>query len=847
MKKVLLLLMTIAMVAVSASATKIYVCGTKITGTTSFNAGGGTVSFNASSNTLTINNVYYLKSGSSNNGISVDECDANLTINLVGSVTFGIGDADAVLLKSSGKSATVNVSGYAHFYTSSSGHAGLKLQSQNVTITGSGQLDIEHVNSSTSVNSVNAVKGGTGNENITFKIKKCTLKSNGARLYNLNNVTFNPTGSFGSDDYSTYITFTYYSSSSSSPHASSISNFYKGTGVKLLKPIVYYNESLNFLTVNNFSNEAVVADVSPVAVFNSSYFPDANFRSYLLGLYPKGYINTSDVNARTSMIISSKSISDLQGINYFSKLTYLDCSYNNISSLSYLPNTITELHCNNNQITSLSSSSYSYIPSNIRKLYCQNNKLSAVNGFYNDYITYLDCSNNQITELYNIPDVQELNCSNNKLSGTFQMSYHEDLKTLNISNNPYITTLEICNNSSLTSVNVTNCSSMTRLDCYGNKISSLNLSGCSALKILMCHNNQLTSLSNLPNTLQQLGCSNNKFSGTFSLTGRSALTYLNVSYNPYITILNVSGNSLATLYVWENSEMNTLYCDNNQITALELTGCTKLVELVCGNNQLDSRFFTVCDLSDCQSLQALSCSNNKFTTATIAGFTKLKILDVRNNTQLTTLNCYNNALTNLMYSGCTALKTLDCAVNKLASLPALPSSVTKFNCSANQLTSMPALPNGLLELSCAYNKLTSLSVQGLNSLTKLEIYGNQIKETAMGNLVNSMRTIPAGSTGDFKVLGSSDEGNVITTAQVKTARNKRWYPKKNVNGYWVDIPVNIPGDVNNDGLVSSVDVTVLYNYLLNNDSQHLVNGDQDGDGIITSADIMIVYNLLLGN
>ena len=64
---------------------------------------------------------------------------------------------------------------------------------------------------------------------------------------------------------------------------------------------------------------------------------------------------------------------------------------------------------------------------------------------------------------------------------------------------------------------------------------------------------------------------------------------------------------------------------------------------------------------------------------------------------------------------------------------------------------------------------------------------------------------------------------------------------------WVDIPVSIPGDVNGDGYVSSVDVTALYNYLLNGDDSELVNGDQDGDGIITSVDITIVYNILLGN
>ena len=62
-------------------------------------------------------------------------------------------------------------------------------------------------------------------------------------------------------------------------------------------------------------------------------------------------------------------------------------------------------------------------------------------------------------------------------------------------------------------------------------------------------------------------------------------------------------------------------------------------------------------------------------------------------------------------------------------------------------------------------------------------------------------------------------------------------------------PVNpvIAGDVNGDGHVSSVDVTALYNYLLDGDTSALVNGDQDGDGHISSVDVTAVYNILLGN
>ena len=66
---------------------------------------------------------------------------------------------------------------------------------------------------------------------------------------------------------------------------------------------------------------------------------------------------------------------------------------------------------------------------------------------------------------------------------------------------------------------------------------------------------------------------------------------------------------------------------------------------------------------------------------------------------------------------------------------------------------------------------------------------------------------------------------------------------------WVvedDSPV-VAGDVNGDGLVTSIDITVLYNYLLLGDDTHMVNGDQNQDGPVTSNDVTTVYNILLGN
>ncbi len=54
------------------------------------------------------------------------------------------------------------------------------------------------------------------------------------------------------------------------------------------------------------------------------------------------------------------------------------------------------------------------------------------------------------------------------------------------------------------------------------------------------------------------------------------------------------------------------------------------------------------------------------------------------------------------------------------------------------------------------------------------------------------------------------------------------------------------GDVNLDGAVTSADVTIVYNYLLNGDNTYIATSDIDSDGTITTADITATFNMLLG-
>ncbi len=76
-------------------------------------------------------------------------------------------------------------------------------------------------------------------------------------------------------------------------------------------------------------------------------------------------------------------------------------------------------------------------------------------------------------------------------------------------------------------------------------------------------------------------------------------------------------------------------------------------------------------------------------------------------------------------------------------------------------------------------------------------------------------------------VGSSDGNAVPATCEVTVKR-----------------PV---GDVNVDGRVTSVDVTCLYNYLLNGDETFASTSDINCDGAITAADITMIYNILIGN
>jgi hypothetical protein len=56
---------------------------------------------------------------------------------------------------------------------------------------------------------------------------------------------------------------------------------------------------------------------------------------------------------------------------------------------------------------------------------------------------------------------------------------------------------------------------------------------------------------------------------------------------------------------------------------------------------------------------------------------------------------------------------------------------------------------------------------------------------------------------------------------------------------------SVAGDVNQDNVVTSADVTMIYNYLLNGNTAYYNYSDVNNDGSVTSADVTFIYNILL--
>ena len=98
------------------------------------------------------------------------------------------------------------------------------------------------------------------------------------------------------------------------------------------------------------------AEEDAVAI-DATNFPDGAFRQYVADNFDKdkdGALNQTERNAVKEIRIIGSGCTSLQGLKYFSKLTDLFCSDNNLTELDVSENPeLVRLICYNNSLTSL--------------------------------------------------------------------------------------------------------------------------------------------------------------------------------------------------------------------------------------------------------------------------------------------------------------------------------------------------------------------------------------------------------------------------------------------------------------------------------------------------------------
>ena len=285
-----------------------------------------------------------------------------------------------------------------------------------------------------------------------------------------------------------------------------------------------YNTTYFFRAYATNSNGTGYGNELSLNIGSFTNIPDANFEQALIDL---GYDNVIDGKVITSKIdhidslnIPDKSIIDLSGIQDFISLTYLNCNFNQLTSLDVSQNTaLTYLICNNNQLTSFVSQNAA-----LTYLNCNFNQLTSLDVSQNTALTYLRCEGNQLT-------------------------------SLDVSQNTALNIL-FCSINQLTSLDVSQNLNLFRLVCPENNLNNIDVSFNTDLITLSCYGNPYTDLnvSNNPN-LDSLYC------------GQDSLTSLDVSQNPKLTVLmcNSSLGPLTCLNLknGNNTNMTTFVANNN--------------------------------------------------------------------------------------------------------------------------------------------------------------------------------------------------------------------------------------------------------------------------------------------
>ncbi len=311
---------------------------------------------------------------------------------------------------------------------------------------------------------------------------------------------------------------------------------------------------------------------------------DTAFMHYCYNYFDANYdrkLSTKEAEEVNVIDISYEGISSLKGIEFFTNLSELNCSGNQLKQLDVSNNThLKKLDCSSNEIASLDVSKNTLLES----LDCSSNELTSLDASKNTQLIYLTCNDNKLAKLVlgKNDNLEDIYCKNNNLA-RLDVSKNTKLVSLECSNNQLAeldlgkTQLEIieCQDNLLTNLDVSNTTQLKYFTCNNNRLTKIRLGKNEYLESFHCENNNLSSLDlGMITNLRDFDCNNNKISN------------LDLSKNAVLHVMNCIDNPLAVLDLSNNDNLGRLYCPESLLLSLKINPNAPLSELITDKQDL---------------------------------------------------------------------------------------------------------------------------------------------------------------------------------------------------------------------------------------------------------------------
>ena len=356
---------------------------------------------------------------------------------------------------------------------------------------------------------------------------------------------------------------------------------------------------------------------------NASNFPDPNFRSWLLEQEygADGVLTDEEIAGVQSISVFNKGIHSLQGIEFFTALTNLDCSVNELDSLDVSACTgLITLICQACGLTTLDVSNNTALAN----LYCTGNQLTSLDVSKNTELGILNCDVNKLTTLdvSGCTSLKRLSITSNQIKGAGMDALVESLP-MGGGYWMYVIGSSLDEQNAMTKAQVANAIAKrwypARWAGYDNNGWDIWEDYPGIDEDSIPSTSVAIDATNFPDAYFRQFLLGQTYGADSVLTAEeiAALTYLRITntnarsfqgieFFTALKELSCWQNQLTTLDLSKNTALTKVWCFNNKITSLNVSGCTALQELDCNENQLAHL-----DLSGCPALTKLYCYKNQ--------------------------------------------------------------------------------------------------------------------------------------------------------------------------------------------------------------------------------------------